>query len=59
MERNAKSIAAALVFVSPLILQAVAAPKPSNPNIILVMPDDVGYGDYAFLGSPIMRTPAV
>jgi arylsulfatase len=59
MKRNAKLIAAALLFVSPLALQAADAPKPSKPNIILVMPDDVGYGDYACLGSPIMRTPAV
>ena len=34
----------------------VAAQK---PNIILVMPDDAGYGDYASLGNPIMRTPSV
>jgi arylsulfatase A-like enzyme len=30
-----------------------------QPNLILVMPDDVGYGDYACLGNPIMRTPSV
>lgn len=31
----------------------------NKPNIIFVMPDDIGYGDYTSLGAPIMRTPAV
>ena len=30
-----------------------------QPNLILVMPDDVGYGDYACLGNPVVHTPAV
>ncbi|HTI52461.1 MAG TPA: arylsulfatase [Planctomycetaceae bacterium] len=45
---------AALVWLGDLYPAAAASP----PNIIIVMPDDVGYGDYACLGNPIVRTPA-
>jgi arylsulfatase A-like enzyme len=38
---------------------AVARAAGATPNIILIMPDDVGYGDYGSLGSPTMRTPVV
>ncbi len=44
------------LLIAPLALLHAASPP---PNIILVMPDDVGYGDYASLGAPIMQTPAV
>ena len=38
-------------------LPALAA-APRQPNIVIVMPDDVGYGDFACLGNPIIKTPA-
>ena len=47
----------AFVLLAPLA--ALHAAPAAKPNIIIVMPDDVGYGDYACLGNPIMRTPVV
>jgi len=57
MKRHLKPIATLfLVFLTALL---ASADSPSKPNIILVMPDDVGYGDYSCLGNPIMHTPSV
>jgi arylsulfatase len=36
-----------------------AAEPARKPNIVIVMPDDVGYGDFSINGSPIVRTPHI
>lgn len=55
---NALRLASLLALITPLDTPARPAPS-GRPNIIVVMPDDVGYGDFSCLGSPIVRTPHV
>lgn len=37
-----------------------SAPGPSNPpNILIIVTDDQGYGDFGFTGNPVLKTPAI
>src|SRR5947209_4501696 len=51
-----------LVSVAAVVLVLAGLARgagPARPNIVVVMPDDVGYGDFACLGNPIIRTPHI
>ena len=45
----------AVLFAAPLLAQAA----PSRPNVVLIITDDVGYGDFVVYGAPDIRTPNI
>ena len=34
-------------------------PQTSRPNVVLIITDDIGYGDFGAYGSPDVRTPNI
>ena len=60
MQSRAQIMAFALaVFAAATVSDdpaAAAAALPGRPNIILVMTDDQGLGDFSYLGNPEMLT---
>jgi arylsulfatase A-like enzyme len=56
---KAAGVAGTTLALQPLSLAGMQSYAGTRPNIVFVMPDDVGCGDYACLGNPIVRTPSV
>ncbi len=46
-------------FVYALLLCAASVLATVQPNIVIVMTDDQGYGDLSFTGNPILKTPHI
>ena len=40
-------------------IQAASAAQRARPNILLIMTDDMGYGDMGFVGHPYVKTPHI
>ena len=45
------------LFFTTAVTPLLAADSPTSPNIIVVMPDDMGYGDLGATGNSVIRTP--
>lgn len=69
---NQPTTLATLIFVfcsihSPVVFSSDVLAPPSResenssprPNVIVIMSDDQGVGDYGFMGNPIIRTPSL
>ena len=48
------------IFGMPFVRISMAQDKPAaadKPNVVLIIGDDQGYGDYGFMGHPDIETP--
>jgi arylsulfatase A-like enzyme len=50
-------MASLVILIGNMLAQAKSPPADLRPNIIFLMSDDQGWGDVAYNGHPIVRTP--
>lgn len=50
---------ATIVLVFTVLASAMAQPPNSSPNLLIVLADDMGYGDLGVTGSQFIKTPKI
>ncbi len=57
--RRVCAVIGLLLFACVLVLPARAAETSRRPNVIVILADDLGYGDTSAYGSQIIKTPTI
>src|SRR2546426_4841369 len=60
LNRMLKLVARGTLMLPGLLhAAALQAPKPEKPNIVFILADDIGYGDFGCYGATKVKTPNV
>ena len=54
-----RQVAWRITALAASVLIAAGASAQTKPNVVLIVMDDVGYGDYGAYGAPDIKTPNV